>query len=361
MVRIARLLLAVMLTLMFAGCSRARDDVSGEKNEYRNAFIPSVPTATAFVNETHGWIGATDGIWYTEDGGRTWTHQLPSQAPVIRVEFLDFQDGLALTQASTVLSTKDGGKDWVTAEIPGVSLRAVDFVSPGHVVATDANGLLVSRDGGTTWDRIGSPLALADLDFVSEEEGWAAGEGKIWHTRNGGKSWSAQLTLPEPDKWLGHTFVRFTTENTGWVLFSLGQGAGSQEPYVLYSTTDAGQTWIPQLIGDWPWPFEVEAPGAPQGPGGYPVAFDAWADTAWVAVYSPAAGHLEVVRVTIGEAPVASDKIPIGDPRKPTVDISFVDTKTGWLVVSDSEHRKTAILRSDDGGNSWLDAIERPK
>lgn len=104
----------------------------------------------------------------------------------------------------------------------------------------------------------------------------------------------------------------------------------------------------------WPWPFAAEAPEAPAGPGGYPVALDARADTAWVAVYSPAAGHLEVARVTLGGAPpVSGDKIPIADPRKPAAGMSFVDTRTGWLVVSDSQHRQTAILRSGDGGKSW--------
>lgn len=105
---------------------------------------------------------------------------------------------------------------------------------------------------------------------------------------------------PEPDQWLGHTIVRITSETSGWALFCLGQGAGSQEPCLLYSTTDGGRTWTPELIGRWL--FEAPAPEAPQGPGGYPVALDAWADTAWVAVYSPAGGHLEVVRVTMGDS-----------------------------------------------------------
>lgn len=338
-------LLAVIVAVLASAC----------EVEDRNASIPSVPTAASFLDDSHGWIGAADGIWYTEDGGKTWTRQFPSQEPVIRLEFSDSQNGWALTQSFAVLSTRNGGKDWITVEIPGVSLRAVDFVGPAHVVATDGNGLLVSRDGGKTWDRIGSDLPFADLDFVSEEEGWAAGQGQVWYTSDGGKTWIPQLTLPEPDKWLGYTSVRFTTANTGWVLFCLGQGAGSQETYLLYGTTDGGRTWTPQLANPWPWPFQAEQPEGPLGPGGYPRAFDAWADTAWVAVYSPAAGHLEVVRVTMdGAPPVSGDPISVSDP---TVDISFVDARTGWLVVSDSQRTKAAILRSADGGQSWTAII----
>lgn len=352
--RTARVLLTVMLMFMIMGCSGATDGGSGEQNEDRNASAPAVPTAVAFLNESHGWVGAADGIWHTQDGGQNWTLQFPSQEPVIRLGFLDPQNGWALTGSAALLRTENGGEDWSAAETPGAALRAVDFVGPAHVVATDGNGLLVSRDGGKTWDRTGSPLPFSDLDFVSAEEGWAAGEGQIWHTRDGGTTWSAQLTLPEPDKWLGHTFVRFTSESSGWVLFCLGQGAGSQETYLLYSTTDAGRTWTPRLIGRWPWPFAEPAPEAPHGPGGYPVALGAWAETAWVAVYSPAGGHLEVARVTMGGAPpVVSDKIPVGGPAKPTAGFSFVDPKTGWLVVSDSQRTQGAILRTADGGQFW--------
>jgi len=342
-----------MLTLMSMGCGRATDGGPG-------ASIPSVPLAAAFLDESHGWAGAADGIWHTEDGGQTWTKRFASEEPVVRLGFLDPQNGWALTRSSVLLNTQDDGENWIRLGSAGTPFRAVDFVSPAHAVATDGNGLLVSGDGGQTWHRTGSPLPFADLDFVSEEEGWAAGEGRIWHTRDGGETWTAQLTLPEPDKWLGHTFVRFTSETSGWVLFCLGQGAGSQEPYLLYGTTDGGRTWTPRLIGRWL--FQAPAPEAPQGPGGYPVALDARAETAWVAVYSPAGGHLEVVRVTMGGAPpVSGDKIPIGDPGKPAVGISFVDPETGWLVMSDSRHQKTAILRSDDGGQSWMDVAKNPE
>lgn len=337
------LLAAVVAALVSACGARERD-----------AAFPPVPAAVVFADESHGWIGAADGIWHTEDGGRTWMNQFPSSEPVIRLGFLDDQIGWAVTQSSALLSTTNGGADWIKSDGLGTPLQAVDFVSPARAFATDGNGLLVSRDGGMTWERNGPSLPFADLDFVSEEEGWAAGKGQVWHTRDGGKTWSVQLTLPEPDEWLGCTFVRFPSETSGWVLFGLGQGAGSQEPYLLYSTTDGGRTWTPRLTGPWPWPFAAEAPEAPAGPGGYPVALDARADTAWVAVYSPAAGHLEVARVTLGGAPpVSGDKIPIADPRKPAAGMSFVDTRTGWLVVSDSQHRQTAILRSDDGGKSW--------
>lgn len=362
MVRTARVLFILSMALLVLGCSRGAAGGSGEANGHGSGPVPSVPLAAAFVDEIRGWVGAADGIWYTEDGGRRWTRRVLTQEPVIRLGFLDSHHGWALTPSGALLRTESGGEEWTPAENPGASLRSVDLVSPAQAVATDGEGLLVSRDGGRTWDRTGPPLPFADLDFVREDEGWAAGMGQIWHTRDGGKTWEAQLTLPEPDRWQGFTFVRFPSATSGWVLFCLGQGAASQETYLLYSTADGGRTWTPRLIGPWPWPFQAEAPEAPPGPGGYPVAFDAWAQTAWLAVYSPASGDLEVVRVTLGEAPpVASDKIPVGGSQKPTVGLSFVDEQTGWLVISDSRHHGTAILRSDDGGGSWMNAAGNPE
>src|SRR5690606_4047442 len=68
-------LLAVIVAVLASAC----------EVEDRNASIPSVPTAASFLDDSHGWIGAADGIWYTEDGGKTWTRQFPSQEPVIRL------------------------------------------------------------------------------------------------------------------------------------------------------------------------------------------------------------------------------------------------------------------------------------
>ena len=63
-------------------------------------------------------------------------------------------------------------------------------------------GLTVFRDqlfsadqGSAAVCRIGNIRTLRAIQFVDEQEGWAAGdEGVIWHTIDGGKSWDRQMT-----------------------------------------------------------------------------------------------------------------------------------------------------------------------
>jgi hypothetical protein len=213
-----------------------------------------------------------------------------------------------------------------------IPFRLIDFVSPSFGAATDGNRLFVSRDGGETWEHIALAFPITHLDFVNEQEGWAAGHGELWHTADGGKTWRVQLQMPGKERWLGRTLVRFSSEVTGWALFCYGQGAGSQEPYLLYRTEDGGQNWTPKLMGRWL--FGEPAPTAPPGPGGYPVALAVKGENAWLAVHSPAGGYLEIVRVAGDDSPpVPGTRIPLTGSRRPTVELSFADPNTGWLVV----------------------------
>jgi len=81
---------------------------------------------------------------------------------------------------------------------------------------------------------VGIDINLNDVFFVSAEVGWAAGDkGSIFHTRDGGKTWTTQLggdpgASAEPIKDL-----RFLDEKQGWAI--LGDGK-------LLRTTD-GESW----------------------------------------------------------------------------------------------------------------------
>lgn len=101
--------------------------------------------------------------------------------------------------------------------------------------AAEAPGASAARFKGI-WEpaHVGEDIKLNSVYFVSAEVGWVAGDkGSIFHTRDGGKTWKAQLggdpgSSADPVKDL-----QFLDEKTGWAVFGDGK---------LLRTTD-GETW----------------------------------------------------------------------------------------------------------------------
>lgn len=312
------------------------------------------PTTIAFSDPLHGWIGGANGIWGTGDGGKTWTHLFSSRDPIVQVESHDPNNLWALTSSSVLVMTHDGGRSWTQTAPTAAKFSIVDFTSPIFGAATDGRALYLSRDGGATWTSREAPVPIAALNFVDSEDGWIAGGGEVWHTGDGGKTWRIQLRVPGGDAWRGLTSIRFTSKSTGWALFCLGQGAASQEPYVLYGTSDGGRNWTPRLVTPGLWLIDMPALDAPSGPGGYPAALAVYDPIAWVVVHSPASGYLEVVQVTAdGSAPTAKGKITVATSRPPVIGMSFASAQNGWIVTGTSRPKQGAVLRTKDGGETW--------
>jgi len=81
---------------------------------------------------------------------------------------------------------------------------------------------------------------LADVTFVDEKIGWAVGDrGAIWHTDNGGRTWSLQNSQVG----CRLTSVTFLNDKTGWA------AGGYTQPYthvsrgVVLRTRDGGEHW----------------------------------------------------------------------------------------------------------------------
>ncbi len=84
-----------------------------------------------------------------------------------------------------------------------------------------------------------------DIYFIDEQKGWYVnGQGKIYHTADGGSSWIKQLDKPG-------TFFRtiaFLDDKTGFAgTVGTDYFPNVQDTIPLYKTTDGGMTWNPVL------------------------------------------------------------------------------------------------------------------
>jgi len=82
--------------------------------------------------------------------------------------------------------------------------------------------------------------ALRTIQFVDENEGWAAGDdGVIWHTINKGKTWERQASGTRASLRSMH----FLTPYSGWIVGRTELAGGGSSGVVL-ATSDGGLTWL---------------------------------------------------------------------------------------------------------------------
>lgn len=167
-----------------------------------------------------GRTASVSSIHQTSDGGRNWESVLPQCKAKVRIAGLNkdltcqLKDLFFLTpslgwaagagSAGTVfvLRTQDGGASWEYLFVePNLGHpdenyfnQQIFFIdeSNGFLLAARADKLLLTSDGGKTWEA--TPIAAEDsaIHFADPEVGWMYGGNKLLFTVNGGKSWASR-------------------------------------------------------------------------------------------------------------------------------------------------------------------------
>jgi hypothetical protein len=115
----------------------------------------------------------------------------------------------ALSGQSQVRVSEDDGRTWTTRAAPGALIDlAVDPEAPDRWVATTADGLYVSGDGGGTWRPV-DPTPNSYLAWPAPEALYRLDPGgPLKRSRDGGRRWEdvgetggepQGLTAPDPD------------------------------------------------------------------------------------------------------------------------------------------------------------------
>ncbi|HSM49788.1 MAG TPA: YCF48-related protein [Thermoanaerobaculia bacterium] len=137
----------------------------------------------------------------------------------------------------------DGGERSTLAPLAVHSLLLDAADRDGLAIAVGERGhVLVSRDGGATWEQVAVPTR-AMLTGVSLREGglaWAVGHDEtILRSRDGGATWELVHSAPEEERPL--LDVWFADAETGFAVGAYG---------LLLVTRDGGTTWEPGVVAE---------------------------------------------------------------------------------------------------------------
>ncbi|WP_262387066.1 F510_1955 family glycosylhydrolase [Streptomyces sp. TRM49041] len=142
---------------------------------------------------------STGGLLRVSEDGATWQDRARLRALDIAVNPAD-PDRVVATTADGVARSTDGGATFAPGEEP--AMEFVSWASPGALFGVDFTGTLsVSPDGGATWRRLatvpgGQPQALTAVD---ERHVLAATQDGVYESKDAGKTFTKRLAVAAGD------------------------------------------------------------------------------------------------------------------------------------------------------------------
>ncbi len=136
----------------------------------------------------------------------------------------------------------------------GPPVGSMGVLGPRQLWVLDGDGLFLTSDGGSTWERMVAPSAgdpLADyyaIDFLSLRAGWVVASLQnslqVDRTMDAGSTWevAALPTALFPRGWQGAD-VYFANQSDGWVVVQPYLPPGHRVTSVVLSSTDGGASW----------------------------------------------------------------------------------------------------------------------
>jgi photosystem II stability/assembly factor-like uncharacterized protein len=228
------------------------------------------PFSFDFLDATHGFaflsgnythrLGDSD-LYYTADGGKTWSADRPTGPGYLGVEgssvsFATADDGVIVgspAASSGIFVTHDGGRTWTEATAALLASFGGDLRVYSQPVFSDSRtGLVAVRfqgatdsvtriyrttDGGSSWSYVMPiPGSGALLVTIVDQLHWIATDGtNAVHTQNGGASWTQLVTQPPLE---GLQAIGFVDLKHGWAQWTDTLGNSH-----IAATTDDGATW----------------------------------------------------------------------------------------------------------------------
>jgi photosystem II stability/assembly factor-like uncharacterized protein len=250
--------------------------------------------------------------------------------------------GSSKAEASSFLKTTDGGKTWEakvkisdTQNISSADILslAIDSKNTNIIYAGSAsNGLLVSKDGAETWQKLNFPTTkiygLA-IDKLNGQNIYASGvynsRAKIYKSANSGTDWQEIYT--EPANGTIITSLAMSQSNSQLLYVGTDQGA-------IFSSGDGGQTW--KNI------FKAE--NAVVG-----ISFSSDNSTAYFAVYTRGILRLKIGSDKLDDLTKNAGKFSSGFGSSEIYSVATDPSNPGTVYLGLGD----GILKSKDFGENW--------
>lgn len=197
-----------------------------------------------FVGTDKGFAVSDDGfILVTTNNGATWTQNY-SNANALNGIYAKTSDVIfAVGENGTMLRTFDGGLNWESISIPGLTedLNAVTFINSAIGFGIGTNGTLIKTiDAGDTWviENSGTPFDLESISIFGTNLGYISGKGgAVLKTTDGGNTW----TMLEPSPKYAYYDIQVLNNNIVYAVGDVG---------TLIKSTDGGATWTSMKPAD---------------------------------------------------------------------------------------------------------------
>jgi photosystem II stability/assembly factor-like uncharacterized protein len=204
---------------------------------------------------------------------------------------------------------------------------------PVSVSTSSYASIQPSNSLSSTLTNSGLEFTIQDMDFLTQEQGWALVNNRLRWTSNGGDDW-VDVT-PSAGAIIESVFFLNTSE--GWVMSAEVDEGGQVSGLYMSHTSDGGQTW------------QTSSFNALDPVEGYSAVYLDFVDSqsGWVVVRLPSSSNYsfgELFRTVDGGATWSPLDIPLGEP------INFITTLVGWVAGGPAGDQ---LYMTRDGGTSW--------
>jgi len=204
-------------------------------------------------DENLGWAAGANGVVLkTIDGGVNWVSKdVPVNVNFNRIFFLDHLIGYLVGDGGEVLKSNDGGESWIRLSADTVDdLRDVFVIDSQNIVAVGENGTVLLSIDGTEFSVItqvsGVTANLNGVTFFDAFVGWAVGDGgALIVTKDGGRTWE-DYTVTD-----SRTGLQVTSNITSIGFYNLNDGLIVGEGGLIMRTSDSGYTWASMTDRVW--------------------------------------------------------------------------------------------------------------
>jgi photosystem II stability/assembly factor-like uncharacterized protein len=242
-------------------------------------------------------VGASNGIFRSEDGGERWLRVTPETAQVLCMSgnsngvyagvvgegvlrstdlgrswaparrglvarnyarLMTCSSGtlLALGSEEGVAQSEDGGASWARLPIPDEHLPLTTIEAIGIsgglcllLAGTYSGGLIRSDDGGDTWEQVGESVGVRSIlvspDFQSDQMAWAGSDsGQLLVSRDAGKTWTSLATPYQGERVLRLAASPYFSEDGTLFVGTFLEGEEDSGSAVrVWRSTDRGTKW----------------------------------------------------------------------------------------------------------------------